>query len=81
MVFLGLSRETADQTGTKENIRDLTAQLANNVHKLLLGGAASHTFQHAVAGMLNRKIQIMADLLLFLHGLNQFIINLLRITV
>ena len=26
--------------------------------------------------MLNRKIQIMADLLLFLHGLNQFIINL-----
>ena len=81
MLFLCLSRESSDQSCAKCDIRNLTSKLLNGLDELRSGSPSSHSLQDTIACMLDREIQIMADLLLLFHGLDQFIVNFLRIAV
>jgi phosphomethylpyrimidine synthase len=58
------------------------ARLADDgLDELRSGSPSSHSLQDTVACMLDREIQIMADLWFFLDHLNQLIRDLLRIAV
>ena len=75
MFFFCLPGKSGDQRGSKADIRDLPAQLLQNLNQLLLRRSAAHPFQDPVIGMLDRQIQVMADLRLCLYSLNQLFIN------
>ena len=81
MFFFCLPGKSGDQRGSKADIRDLPAQLLQNLNQLLLRRSAAHPFQDPVIGMLDRQIQVMADLRLFLYDPDQFIRNLLRVAI
>ena len=81
MVFLRLTRKSGDQSCTQYDIRNLFAKLSDNVDQFLFGSTAAHSFKNSVRCVLDRNIQIMTDLLLITNGFDQFIVNLLRITV
>ena len=76
-----LSRESCDQRGAQCDIRHLASQEINFVDQLLFGGSATHAAQDLIVGMLNRQIQVVTDFQLFLHRLNEFRIDVLRIAV
>ena len=73
-------RESCDQRGAQCDIRHLASQEINFVDQLLFGCSATHAAQDLIVGMLNRQIQIVADLLFSFHCLDQIFINLLRIS-
>ena len=57
------------------------SQEINFVDQLLFGCSATHAAQDLIVGMLNRQIQVVTDFRLFLHRLNEFRIDVLRIAV
>ena len=81
MVFLCLSRETCDQSCTENDIRNLFAEFTDDIDQFLFRCAASHSLKNTVRRMLDRNVQIMADLFLIADRLDQLIVDLLRITV
>ena len=81
MLLFCLSRESCDQRGAQCDIRHLTSQEINFVDQLLFGCSATHAAQDLIVGMLNRQIQVVTDFRLFLHRLNEFRIDVLRIAV
>ena len=81
VILLRLSGKSGNQGCPQGDIRNFPAQGADDIFKIFSGCPPPHAFQNPVAGMLDRQIQVMADLRLLLHGLNQFRINLLGITV
>ena len=81
MLFLCLSRESSDQSCAKCDIRNLTSKLLNGLDELRSGSPSSHSLQDTIACMLDREIQIMADLWFLLDHLNQLIRDFLRIAV
>ena len=74
MLLFCLSRESCDQRGAQCDIRHLASQEINFVDQLLFGCSATHA-------ALNRQIQVVTDFRLFLHRLNEFRIDVLRIAV
>lgn len=62
-------------------ISGISLQEINFVDQLLFGGSATHAAQDLIVGMLNRQIQVVTDFQLFLHRLNEFRIDVLRIAV
>ena len=81
MLFLCLSRESSDQSCAKCDIRNLTSKLLNGLDELHSGSPSSHSLQDTIACMLDRDIQIMANLWFLLDHLNQLIRDFLRIAV
>ena len=81
MLFLCLSRESSDQSCAKCDIRNLTSKLLNGLDELRSGSPSSHSLQDTIACMLDREIQIMADLWFLLDHLDQFVCDLFRIAV
>ena len=81
MVFLRLTRKSGDQSCTQYDIRNLLTELSDNIDQFLFGSTAAHSFKNSVRCVLDRNIQIMTDLLLITNGFDQFIVNLLRITI
>ena len=81
MIFLRLPRKSGDQSCTQYDIRNLLTELSDNIDQFLFGSTAAHSLKNSVRCVLNRNIQIMTDLLLITNGFDQFIVNLLRITI
>lgn len=81
MVFLRLTWKSGDQSCTQYDIRNLLTELSDNIDQFLFGSTAAHSLKNSVRCVLDRNIQIMTDLLLITNGFDQFIVNLLRITV
>lgn len=81
MLLFCLSWESCDQRGAQCDIRHLASQKINFVDQLLFEGSATHAAQDLIVGMLNWQIQVVTDFRLFLHRLNEFRIDVLRIAV
>ena len=81
MIFFCFTREAGNQGSTEHNIRNFVAKFGDDINKLLFRSTAPHAAKNFVTCMLNRKIQIMTDLRLFFHNLNQLVVNFLRIAV
>ena len=81
MIFLRLTRKTGDQRGPKTDIRNLLPQPVDDPLQLRPVCPASHSLKDSVGSVLDRQIQIMADLLLLPDRLDQCIVDFLRIAV
>ena len=81
MITFCLSRKTGNQRGSQGNIRYRPTQLSNDCFQLTSRSSAAHPLKDSVAAMLNRHIQIMTYFRFCPYNLDQFVCNLLRITV
>ena len=81
MVLLRLPREAGNKGGSQSDIRDLPAELCHQLPDLLIAGPPSHALKNGITGVLDGDIQIVADLLFILYGLDQLVGDLLGITV
>ena len=77
-VLLCLSRESHDDIGGQGNIRHRHTELLHQGEVLFLRVFAVHPLQDLTAARLKRKMQMAADLFGVLHGIDEFIGEILR---
>ena len=66
-ILVRLTREPGDDGRPEENVRNPFPERPDQLPKLGLGRSAVHPFEDRIGGRLDRKVQIMADLLLGRH--------------
>ena len=76
-----LPRESADQRGPQSDIRDTFSQIMDSLDQFLFICFSSHALQNCIVAVLDRHVQIVTDLFILNHGIDQFLIDFLRITV
>ena len=81
MVFFRLAREARNERRPQADVRNLFPKPSDDAFQLFPSRAASHFCKDLIRRVLDRHIQIMTDLRLLLHDLNQFLCDLLRIAV
>ena len=81
MVLLRLARKTGDQRRAEEYSRYFLPERSDELPKVGLRRAPVHAFQNTVRSVLDRQVEITADLFLRADRLDELRINLLRVTV
>ena len=76
-----LTREARDEGRAEGDVRDLTAQLADDVQQLGAVGTAVHVLEDRVVAVLDGQVEIRQDLLVPLHGGDEVVGDALRVSV
>ena len=79
MVLLGLSAESCDHVCCQAAVRNNAADLRNPLQIPLAVVFAAHLLQHDAAAGLDRQVDVLADVLIHRHCVDDLVADVLRV--